>query len=120
METHPCILAWRIPWRKELGGYSPQGHKELDTAEQEHSTAECLRAYSCAHWGNPSSSGWAGPAPPPHRGCGISPPNWMVNHRLGNSQGKYNTQGKHVYTTQPTQRAPRRVGKGEKDTVDVN
>lgn len=39
---------------------------------------------------------------------------------MGDSQIKYNTQEKHVYTAQPTQRAPRRVGKREKDTVDVN
>ena len=31
--THPSILAWQIPWTEEPGGYSPWGHKELDTAE---------------------------------------------------------------------------------------
>ena len=30
MATHSSILAWRIPWRS-LVGYSPWGHKELDT-----------------------------------------------------------------------------------------
>ena len=30
MATHSSILAWRIPWTEEPGGYSPQGHKELD------------------------------------------------------------------------------------------
>ena len=33
MATHSNILAWRIPWTEEPGGYSPQGHKELDTTE---------------------------------------------------------------------------------------
>ena len=32
METHSSILAWRIPWTGEPGGYSsPVGCKELDT-----------------------------------------------------------------------------------------
>ena len=29
MATHPSILAWRIPWREEPGGYSPWGHKRV-------------------------------------------------------------------------------------------
>ena len=33
MDTHSSIFAWRIPWTKELMGYSPWGHKESDTAE---------------------------------------------------------------------------------------
>ena len=33
MATHSSILAWRIPWTEELDGYSPWGHKELDTTE---------------------------------------------------------------------------------------
>ena len=33
MATHSIILAWRIPWTEEPGGYSPWGHKELDTTE---------------------------------------------------------------------------------------
>ena len=32
--THSNILAWRIPWTEEPGGYSSQGHKESDTTEQ--------------------------------------------------------------------------------------
>ena len=28
------ILAWRIPWTKEPGGYSPWYHKESDTTKQ--------------------------------------------------------------------------------------
>ena len=30
MATHCSILAWRIPWTEEPGGYSPWGHKESD------------------------------------------------------------------------------------------
>ena len=32
--THRSILAWRIPWTEETGGYSPEGHKESDTTER--------------------------------------------------------------------------------------
>ena len=31
MATNFSVLAWRIPWQRILDGYSPQGHKELDT-----------------------------------------------------------------------------------------
>ena len=34
MATHSSILAWRIPWTEDPGGYSPWGHKELETTEQ--------------------------------------------------------------------------------------
>ena len=34
MVTHSNILAWKIPWMKELMVYSPRGHKELDITEQ--------------------------------------------------------------------------------------
>ena len=33
METQSSILAWKIPWREAWVGYSPWGHKELDTTE---------------------------------------------------------------------------------------
>ena len=33
MATHSSILAWRIPWAEEPGGYSPWCCKELDTTE---------------------------------------------------------------------------------------
>jgi len=36
MATHSSILAWKIPLMEENGGYSPQGHKELDTTERLH------------------------------------------------------------------------------------
>ena len=31
MTTLSSILAWEIPWTEEPGGFSPQGHKALDT-----------------------------------------------------------------------------------------
>ena len=34
--NHSGIFAWEIPWTEEPGGYSPWGHKELDTTEQLH------------------------------------------------------------------------------------
>ena len=33
MATHSSILAWEILWSESLVGYSPWGHKELDTSE---------------------------------------------------------------------------------------
>ena len=38
MATHSSILAWRIPWTKELGGLQSTGHKESDTTERLHFT----------------------------------------------------------------------------------
>ena len=32
--THSNILAWRIPWTEEPGGYSPWGRKGPDMTEQ--------------------------------------------------------------------------------------
>ena len=34
MATDSSILAWRIPWTGEPGGYSPWDCKESDTTEQ--------------------------------------------------------------------------------------
>ena len=34
MATHSSILAWRIPWTGEPGGYSPWDHNESDTTER--------------------------------------------------------------------------------------
>ena len=34
MASHSNILAWRIPWTEEPGGYSPWGRIESDTTEQ--------------------------------------------------------------------------------------
>ena len=36
MATHSSTLAWKIPWTEEQVGYSPWGHKELDTTERLH------------------------------------------------------------------------------------
>ena len=33
MTIHSSMLAWRIPWMEEPGGYNPWGPKELDMAE---------------------------------------------------------------------------------------
>ena len=34
MAIHSNILAWKTPQSEEPGGYSPLGHKELDTAQR--------------------------------------------------------------------------------------
>ena len=34
LETHSSILAWKIPWTEEPGGYSPWGREESDMTEQ--------------------------------------------------------------------------------------
>ena len=34
MATHSSILAWKIPWTRNLAGYSPWGHKESDTTQR--------------------------------------------------------------------------------------
>ena len=34
MATHASILAWRIPWTEEPGGYYPRRSQESDTTEQ--------------------------------------------------------------------------------------
>ena len=34
MAIHSSIVAWRIPWAEESGGYSPQGHRKLDMTEE--------------------------------------------------------------------------------------
>ena len=33
MATHCSILAWRIPWKEDLGGLQSMGCKEKDTTE---------------------------------------------------------------------------------------
>ena len=45
MATHCSILAWRIPWTEEPGGYSPKGHKESDTTEATEHT--CMHTHIC-------------------------------------------------------------------------
>ena len=34
MATHSSVLAWRIPWTEEPGGYSPWGRKESNMTER--------------------------------------------------------------------------------------
>ena len=34
MATRSSILAWKIPWTEQPGGYSHWGHKESDTTER--------------------------------------------------------------------------------------
>ena len=36
MVTHSSILAWRIPWTRNLAGYSPCGRKESNMTEPLH------------------------------------------------------------------------------------
>ena len=36
MATHSSTLAWKIPWKRNLVGYSPWGHKESGTTERLH------------------------------------------------------------------------------------
>ena len=43
MAAHFSICVWKIPEQRSLAGYSPWGHKELDTKEYEASpTRVCL------------------------------------------------------------------------------
>ena len=51
MATRCSILAWKIPWTDEPGGYSPWGHKDLEMTEQ-------LSAHTHTHIPPP-------PPPPP-------------------------------------------------------
>ena len=43
MATHSSILAWRISWTEDPGGYSPWGLKELDMTEATCHT--CIEAH---------------------------------------------------------------------------
>ena len=47
MTTHSSTLVWKIPWLEKPGtGYSPWGHKELDTTER------LLSIFTlCLNWG---------------------------------------------------------------------
>ena len=45
--THSSILAWRIPWTRNLASYSPWGHQEWDTTER----------LTLNNW-RPSEAGW--------------------------------------------------------------
>ena len=52
MATHSSILAWRIHAQRCLVGYSPWGHRELDTTEQLHYYSLSLQ--SCKQAPGPS------------------------------------------------------------------
>ena len=41
MATHSSVLAWRIPWTEETGGYSPQ----CCTVEHDCSDLACMQAH---------------------------------------------------------------------------
>ena len=45
MATQSSILAWRIPWKRSLVGYSPWGFKESDMIGQLPLTLTTERAY---------------------------------------------------------------------------
>ena len=51
MAKHSSILAWKIPWRERLVGYSPWGCKESDMTEHAHVQsihgASLLGCFSC-------------------------------------------------------------------------
>ena len=56
MEAHFYILAWRIPMKRSLVGYSPRGHKESDTTERlstehtQHNIANVLHRHGIISW----------------------------------------------------------------------
>ena len=48
MATRSSILAWRIPWPEEPGGYSSQGHKEshtIEATENAHTLMKAIKPY---------------------------------------------------------------------------
>ena len=46
MANHSSTLAWKIPWRESMVGYSPRGRKESDMTEQ-------LYLLTYIHWTEP-------------------------------------------------------------------
>ena len=54
MATHSHVLAWRIPWMRNLAGRSPRGHKESDTTEATERSGLISR-FPGGRWGG----GWA-------------------------------------------------------------
>ena len=67
MATHSSTLAWKIPWREYLVGYSPWGLKKLDTTEQPCLALPCLGASngkeSACYAGDPGSIPWSEKSP---------------------------------------------------------
>ena len=49
MATHSSILAWKIPWMEEPGGYSPWGRKELDMTERLTHTHTHTHTHDCMY-----------------------------------------------------------------------
>ena len=47
--TYSSILAWRIPWLEEHGGYSPKGHKDLDMMTEDNHDATMLQTSLLLH-----------------------------------------------------------------------
>ena len=66
MATHSSILAWRIPWTEEPGGYSPWGCKEWDRTERLRLPLLLLQKYlPCNISIDPFHRGWESP----HTAC---------------------------------------------------
>ena len=45
MATHSSILAWRVPWTGEPGGYSPWGHSQIQLSQKQHT-----HTHTVNHW----------------------------------------------------------------------
>ena len=59
MTTHCSILAWKIPWKKNLSGYSPSGCKELDMTERlTHNREISTLQWGDKHLGNSLAVQW--------------------------------------------------------------
>ena len=48
LATHSSILAWRVPWTEESGGYRPYCRKEQDIDEATQLT--CMHEVSTKSW----------------------------------------------------------------------
>ena len=61
MATNSIILTWRIPWTEEPAGYSPWGHKKLDTTKHIHTIKDqgrqAISGYGIKHH-KPSYEWW--------------------------------------------------------------
>ena len=55
MATHSNVPAWNTPWTKSLLGYSPWGHKELDTTEHAYTHTH---THTHTHTRGPTSMSW--------------------------------------------------------------
>ena len=64
MAIHSSILAWKIPWTRNLVGYSPRGCKESGTTESLHFTSLHMLAKKCSKFSKQEY--WSGlPFPSP-------------------------------------------------------